>query len=192
MGGRPKKPILPYKVEDMALEKAQIVAQTIAAVKLAQAKASSAILGIPIVEFLTVGLIPAVYAKLKETVSGFSPSSETEQLSAQAQRVDSWILMVPKALDGTQEVNGSLYTLERWVRAGQALADISNSMSGEAFDNSFFSQAIEDAKTAYVTTKDSLKTIASPTEWPWYIQAAVAGVGIFYASQIYKNFKGGK
>lgn len=99
------------------------------------------------------------------------------------------------AARGTRD-DGSVYGLDRWIAEGQGYAKDASDRAGMASDDSVFSRAlatVRDIPQHLIKDVQAGYTAAtSPTKWPWYLQAAVAGVGLFYASQIYRNFRGTK
>lgn len=97
------------------------------------------------------------------------------------------------ALNGQRD-DGSSYTLERWVTEGQGYAQDASYRAGLAFDSSTFGLALATAKAIPGNIPGDLSNaynaVTSPSQWPWYVTVGLGGVALFYASRIYKNFRG--
>lgn len=99
------------------------------------------------------------------------------------------------ALNGRRD-DGSAYGLERWTTEGQGYAKDASDYANMAYDDSTFAVALETIKNIPGYLPEDLSNAAhmvtSPTAWPWYVQVGVGVVGLYYASQIWANFKGKK
>jgi len=171
----------------MSIDTAFLATKTIANVKLAYGKALAATFGIPTLEFAITAGASSVYAAAKRAVGGMSEDAyDRKNVLALGNSIDKWILRLPEMLQSKN--------LEQWVRIGQNLATDAGNYSNYAVDASFFSNVAKDAALAMQTTGQAVSDIynksTKPTEWPWYVQAAVGGVALFYASQIFRNFRG--
>lgn len=99
------------------------------------------------------------------------------------------------AARGTRD-DGSAYVLDRWVNEGLQYAADAADQAGIGQDNTTLMRLWNTAKDIPSHLQGDIEAgldkVTSPTAWPWYLQAAVAGVGLFYASQIWANFRGRK
>lgn len=170
------------------IDTAFLITKTIANVKLAYGKALAVTFGAPMLEFAVTGGASSVYAAAKRAVGGMSEDAyDRQNVLKLGNSVDLWISRVPQIQEGR-------LSLEQWVRIGQNLASDAAAYSRYAMDASFFNQVLQDTKSAATTTQEAVVNLynksTQPTEWPWYVQAAVGGVALFYASQIFRNFRG--
>lgn len=99
------------------------------------------------------------------------------------------------AARGTRD-DGSVYALDRWVTEGLQYAKDAGDQAGIGQDNTTLMRLWNTAKDIPSHLQGDLanaaNAVTSPTQWPWYLQLAVGGVGLFYASQIWANFRGRK
>lgn len=99
------------------------------------------------------------------------------------------------ALKGQRD-DGTAYSLERWVTEGQGYASDASYRAGLAYDSSTFARALATARDIPTHLVKDIKAgyeaVTSPTQWPWWLQATAAGLGLYYASQIWANFRGKK
>lgn len=165
-----------------------LIAATIAKVKTSYATAGATIWGLSVVTFS--------YDKMKSWVASTSQSQQAKDFAQLGRYIDDWATRrATWAARGTRD-DGSAYGVDRWVAEGKQYAEDAWQRAGLAFDSSFFADAAATARGLVTNLPkdlaDGYAAATSPTKWPWYLQAAVAGVGLFYASQIWANFRGRK
>lgn len=97
---------------------------------------------------------------------------------------------IPPGSSWVELQNGTL-SYEAYGRALQALFNGVNDIEKMAkLEPTIFERFWREVVAQ--TYQETKKAITSPTEWPWWLQAGIAGVGLFYASQIWANFRGKK
>lgn len=163
-----------------------LISLTVARVKAAYA-ASGAVIW---------ALTSPAYEAVKSIVAASAVTQQTKDFIQLGKFIDDWATRrAVWAANGVRD-DGSAYTLDRWVLEGQGYAEDAWQRAGLTFDSSFFADAAVAAKTLVVSVPKDLAAgyaaATSPTKWPWYLQVGVVGVGLFYASQIWANFRGKK
>lgn len=147
----------------------------------------------------TISRVRGAYsaAAFRLVQDGVSPSSQQGiDFQTLGRVIDDWATRRASWASNGQRDDGSLYGLDRWITEGQGYAADASYRAGLAFDSNPFVLAVKTALAAPGNVpkdlSDGLNKLTSPTQWPWYAQVAVGSVAIFYASQIFANFRGRK
>lgn len=92
--------------------------------------------------------------------------------------------------------NGTAYDAEQWADAGKVYVETAQYYASAAWDYSLIfglGYAVRDTAREYLELAAKLgklpMQILTPSEWPFWIKASIAGIGLFLAWNVYRDFR---